>query len=249
MLPPITPEKWQKYEMLEAFGLAPSGYAGTAIHRYAWRDRSRLLRDLEDETRRDRGGAFWVVKFVPQRLSYLLPNHRIYGMQDLAPLRLALETENSRFAEVWLCKTDVAPDLFSVAGRILIDRREGIAAQTIEQVWRCSPRLIEKFDHDFPFAYMRAVRPNWGWAARIENRFVPVGMALTPNRQREDLGRVLATMFPMRSRLLRFEQFLFACGCDVISLEYKMEASSLRFIDWDTHQDRRVLEQWRQNPN
>ena len=130
-------------------------------------------------------------------------------------------------------------------GRIVIDQREGLAVQTIEQVWRCSPRLIEKFDQNFPFPYARATRPNWGCSARIESLFVPSAESLTPVKQREELGRALAAMFPMRSKLLRFEQFLFDCGCDAISLEYKMESSTLRFIDWDTHQDRRVLEQWR----
>ncbi len=39
--------------------------------------------------------------------------------------------------------------------------------QNLEQVWRCSPRLIENYTTDFPYEYVRAIRPEWMWRPRI----------------------------------------------------------------------------------
>jgi hypothetical protein len=237
------PDKWQKYEVLEEFGLAPVDYMSKTVHRYRWEDRQYVVSELERTLESQR--EFCVVKLVPRRLSYLLPNYRIYTVADLEGLIKVFARPTRQFDEVWFCRTIIDASAFSVAGRVIVDRRAGDAAQVIEQVWRCSPRLIESIGHDFPFPYVRATRPNWAWSPQVKDIFLPAGWKSSEFQLRADFGRSLQYMYAYRERIIDFENFLFKCGCDAISLEYKIERNDLRFIDWDTHQDGHILRCWR----
>jgi len=237
------PDKWQKYEVLEEFGLAPPNYISETVRRYPWEDREHVISELQRTLESQK--EFCVVKLVPRRLSYLLPNYRIYSMADLDALRQAFANPTRNFDEVWFCRTVIDASAFSVAGRVIVDRRAGNAAQVIEQVWRCSPRLIESFGHDFPFPYIRVTRPNWAWSPHVRHIFLPAGWKSSKLQLKADLGRSLQYMYAQRDRIIHFENFLFECGCDAISLEYKVERNRLRFIDWDTHQDGHILQCWR----
>lgn len=239
------PEKWQKYELLADFGLASRRYLEENIHRFSWDERRSVIRQLESMMDELGEFRFCVVKLVPKRLCFLLPNYRIYKMEDLEELRQAIQDPVQRFDEIWFCKTIIDASQFSVAGRIVIDRRAGHSAQTIEQVWRCSPRLIETINNDFKYPYIRAVRPGWGWRPKIQGWILPPNSMLSESTLSAELGRTLRLIYPFREKISEFEEFLFQCGCDAISLEYKVEGRSLHFIDWDSHQDRHVLRCWK----
>lgn len=239
-------EKWQKYELLADLGLASRHYLTENIHRFTWNERWAVIRQLESMMDELGELRFCVVKLVTRKLSFLLPNYRIYTMEDIEGLRHAIQEPVHRYDEIWFCKTIIDPSQFSVAGRIVIDRRAGDAAQTIEQVWRCSPRLIETIGDNFRFPYIRAIRPGWGWRPRIQGSILPQDSGLSESALCSELGRTLHLMYPHRERIAEFEDFLFDCGCDAISLEYKVEGMTLRFIDWDTHQDRQVLRCWKE---
>jgi len=239
-----TPDKWAKYELLDEFGLLAPDYLKHAIHRYSWEDRFNLILDLINDFREPKESRFYVVKLVPSQLCYLLPNIRVSNPADVDELRNTFLNLDPKYEEVWFCKTIIDSKSFSVAGRIVIDKRMGDSAHTIEQVWRCSPRLLQEFGKDFPFPYMMATRPGWGWRFRVQNIYIPESSTISGNSLIEDLGLSMRSIYQHRERLVLLEEFLFDCGCDAISIEYKIEGANLQFIDWDTHQDRHVLRCW-----
>ena len=239
-----SPQKWLKYEVLNSFGITPIEYENSVIRRFRWDQSSELVLEIERLLPQLGALQFCVVKFIPYQLRFLLPNYRIYNHHNLQQLRRGIETAGSGYEEIWYCLTQIDPAVFSVAGRIVIDKRGGCDTQTIEQVWRCSPRLIESFGDDFHFTFVQAKRPNWEWYPKITHHHVPAGQAASFQQLQEELGKALMMMLPLKERLLHFEDFLFKCGCDCFSLEYKVEGSRLHFMDWDTHQDMNVLAVW-----
>lgn len=249
MNPDKIPDKWAKYELLDEFELLAPDYLAQTIHRYTWENRFRVLDDLEGEFCRSAREQFFVVKFVPVRLCYLIPNIRIHNIYDIDLLRDALYALDAKYEEIWFCRTLVDEHRYCVAGRIVIDNRTAAKTQTIEQVWKCSPRLIQDFGRGFPYAYLMATRPGWGWRFQVQKFYIPDGDDASEMSLRKDFGNALRAIFEHREKLAAFEEFLFDCGCHAISLEYKIEGSNLQFIDWDTHQDREIISHWQNLKN
>ena len=239
------PEKWLKYELLAEFDLSSLHYLDETIRRYKWSEREVVIRQLQGMVDDLGKLRFCVVKLVPLKLAFLLPNYRVYSTDDLDGLRRTIQNPEREYEEIWYCVTVIDPSQFSVAGRIIVDRRSGDSAQTIEQVWRCSPRLIETIGKDFQFPYIRATRPGWAWRPKVQGMIITGDSSLNESNLFAELQRALNLMSPHRERLAIFEDFVFGCGCDAMSIEYKVEGQKLRFIDWDTHQDGHVLGCWR----
>lgn len=244
---PRPPQKWRKYQLLELFGLADTQYLSKTIRRYPWAERFRALNAvrrefLERERDCEPGSHLFVVKFVPPALAMLLPNVRVQNREDFVELEKALTAGGTRqFQEIWFCRTDVAVGTFSVAGRIRVDGSASTIGQFIEQVWRCSPRLIESLDDDFPYPFVRAYRPSWGWAPRIEKLYRPNDAPETEKIIEEQFRTGLRRLETIRERLESFVESIFAAGADVCVLEYKIEGSRLQIIDWDTVNEAEII--------
>jgi len=245
------PLKWLKYRLLAAHGLTDDDYLRRTIHRRPWSQRELLLAEVRDAyeqgiaTSPAEGAQLFVVKFVSRAQTMWLPNVRVEKRADLGTLTAALkQAPPGRYDEIWFCRTLVSAGHLSVAGRLLVDRWGGANAQRIEQVWRCSPRLIEQLGEQFPFPFVRASRPGWRWHARIDQVHRP---AAAPE-SREDLGEQftysLRLLDDMRERMEAFTDLMASLGLEVCSLEYKIEGNRLRIIDWDTGNDSLALQQW-----
>ncbi|MDB6112876.1 MAG: hypothetical protein JWR69_4626 [Pedosphaera sp.] len=241
------PLKWRKYELLSHFELASLAQIESTVRRFPWHDREALLEEVRIFLPMLGESEFCVVKLVLHNAVSWLPNYRIYGPKDLLILTENLMKPGMQFDEIWYCRTNTRHGRFSVGGRILIDRRCGHDGHTIEQVWRCSPRMIEYFDDGFDSPYVRAVRAGWGWRPRIVSTFIPRKSSVAIEELGRDLCSAMALILPLRERLVAFESFIFESGCDVVSIEYKIDGDNVSIIDWDTFQDRAVLYHWDQS--
>jgi hypothetical protein len=244
------PQKWRKYEILEDFGLADTSYLKKSIQRLPWDERNRVLEKLGDELKKatqetgSENNFLFVVKFVPPKLAMMLPNYRVQSFADLVTLKRALETAGSaRYQELWFCRTRVGVGSFSVAGRILVDALAGKKAHTIEQVWRCSPRLIEVLDDKFPFPFVRATRSGWAWSPIIEHVHRPLSAPETEIAIHEQFSRALCCLERKRELLETFVERVISTGVEVCALEYKIENDLVQIIDWDTSNDSAVVNQ------
>lgn len=244
---PEAPHKWRKYRLLALFGLTNEELLRRTIHRFPWDQRFhalKIIRGALSDTATSDGDAetLFVVKFVPPKLAMLLPNFRIEHPGDMLALEYAVDhPPRGDFKEIWFCRTNIRRDRFSVGGRILLDQREVENAQMIEQVWRCSPRLIESIGPDFPYPFIRARREGWAWSPKIEYIHSPVPLRESKRLLREQFGRSLTRINRLRERLEIFADSVFSTGVKVLSFEYKIEGEFLQIIDWDTGDDSRVL--------
>jgi hypothetical protein len=243
---PVVPLKWKKYLALVDFGFQSADELAADIRRYHVNKVHRLVRDIESDIRHDSRRArrsFYVVKLVPADLPGQLPNfnvERVSQLKQLAAFLTAHRREN--YLEAWYCRTRIDTEVFSVAGRIVFSEADSGKTQLVEQLWRGSPRKLETYSGDFAFPYVRASRYSWGWPYSIEHAHLPRKSGLSNLQLQSEFGYSMRCIEQEKEKLAAFCAFLDSFSFKAYSLEYKIVASQLRIIDWDTPNDRRVLE-------
>jgi hypothetical protein len=183
-----------------------------------------------------------VVKLVPADLPGQLPNFRLDRSSQLKQLVAFLDAHRGEnHLEAWYCRTRIDPEVFSVAGRIVFMAADTGGTQIVEQLWRGSPRLLETYSNDFGLPYVRASRYSWGWPYSIEHVHLPRKSALSNLQLRSEFGYSMRCMEQEREKIEMFCAFLDSFSFKAYSIEYKIVASQLRIIDWDTPNDKLVL--------
>jgi len=244
-LAPTVPVKWRKYLALVDFGFQSADELASEIRRYPKSKVHRLVSDINSDIRRDSRRArrsLYVVKLVPADLQGQLPNFRVERSSQLKQLVAFLTAHSGEtYLEAWYCRTRIDSEIFSVAGRIVFNAANTGGTQIVEQLWRGSPRLLETYCGDFEFPYVRASRYSWGWPYSIEHVHLPRKSALSRLRLQSEFGYSMRCIEQEREKIATFCAFLDSFSFKAYSLEYKIVASQLRIIDWDTPNDKRVL--------
>ncbi len=240
-----TPLKWRKYLALVDFGLVSAEELAADIRRYPRSEVHRLVSDLRSDIRDDFRRArqsFYVVKLVPADLPGQLPNFRVERSSQLKQLVAFLAAHRGEnHLEAWYCRTRIDAEVFSVAGRIVFSAPNAGRTQLVEQLWRTSPRQLETYSADFAFPYVRASRYSWAWPYSIEHVHLPRKSELSSLQLQSEFGYSMRYIEQEREKIATFCAFLDSFSFKAYSLEYKIVASQLKIIDWDTPNDRRVL--------
>ena len=243
------PLKWRKYLALVDFGFQSADELAAEIRRYPRSKVQRLVSDIRSDIQRDSRRSrrsLYVVKLVPADLQGQLPNFRVERSSQLKQLVAFLTAHRGvNYVEAWYCRTRIDSEVFSVAGRIVFSAADSGRTQLVEQLWRGSPRLLETYSDDFVFPYMRASRYSWGWPYSIEHVHLPQKSAqksaLSHLQLQSEFGYAMRCIEQESEKIAAFCAFLDSFSFKAYSLEYKIVASQLRIIDWDTPNDRRVL--------
>jgi hypothetical protein len=247
------PLKWRKYLALVDFGFQSADELAADIRRYPRSQVHRLVSDIRSEIRHDSRRArrsLYVVKLVPADLQGQLPNFRVEQSSQLKQLVAFLAAHNrDNYLEAWYCRTRIDSEVFSVAGRIVFGAANHGRTQLVEQLWRGSPRMLETYSNDFALPYVRASRYSWGWPYSIEHVHLPQKSAQKSARKsalsnlqlQSEFGYSMGCIEQEREKIAAFCAFLDSFSFKAYSLEYKIVASQLKIIDWDTPNDRRVL--------
>jgi len=239
------PVKWKKYLILVDFGLISLEELTAEISRYPYSATGRLIHDLNRDIRREskeNRKNLYVIKLVSPDRQGQLPNFRVETQSELGGLQNFLGASKSgEFTEVWFCRTRVDRDIFSVAGRLVFTNDAACYTQLVEQVWRSSPRLLEQFSSALPCPYVRAVRHGWGWPYSIEKVHLPKNWEITSDELAREFSSSLRILEEAREKIETFVSFLDSFSFAAYSLEYKIIGSRLSVIDWDTPNDRKVI--------
>ena len=242
------PLKWRKYLLLTEFGLLSEEDLKGEVVRYPRDGEVKLHQALSEAlVITPPGNALFVVKLVPRDEPGRLPNLRITKRGDLKLLPGFLTSWSSYpYTEIWCCRTSMVPSGLSVAGRMVISETD-VDSQTVEQLWRTSPRMLEYYHGgaSFPHPYLRATRTGWGWHYTIRRTHIPPNRTLASNYTKatlaRDFGAAMVLMEEWREQIQLFISHLRSKGAAVLSIEYKAVGSRLTVIDWDTPDDRAVL--------
>lgn len=167
------PLKWTKYLMLVQFGFISKEELERDIRRYKRSEERQMIREIAADVRAEKQHShrnLYVIKLVSADLSGRLPNFRIESLSDLdAATQFFDAHREDDHSEVWFCRTRVDENVFSVAGRFVFTHSDSDREQSVEQVWRCSPRLLEELSGSLRYPYLRASRYSWGWRYAVED--------------------------------------------------------------------------------
>lgn len=241
----MIPNKLKKHLTLVEFGLRTKEDFDNDIHRYGTSQVDKLLSDIKKEMRLDKGQNFYLISSIPAYDHYKLPNFCAYTPEDLQNFKNSLSNSfYHNFSEVWYFKKPYQKDqqIDSSIGRIGIEDRNNTTGDvhSIEQVWNCSHRNIEQWNSKADSYYLRASRPNWNMRYQIDALH-------TPNK---DMQKVMLEQFfesvrsieQHREKIEAFLEYLKSLDIDEVSLEYMYTPIGFRFIDWDTCNDRKVID-------
>ena len=241
--------KWQKYLLLVQHELTTTDRLSREVLRYTWNQWQHLLEHLDRRYRvaelmKDK--ILCVIIFVKSDAVRTLPNYRIHSKSDIKGLRELIHKNDQEYNEIWCCETQINPSQLSVAGRVLFQDAKPEIAQHVEQLWHTSPRLIEEMvlsnkESPPPFSFVRAYRPSWGWSYRIDFLHAHSKSKYSASIVEREFYRTMILLERERYRIERFLEFIYNNGASSVTLEFKADADTLWFIDWDTAIDRHIL--------
>ncbi len=240
-----TPMKWHKYLLLAHYCLTTRERLGREIRRYSITERARVMQDITHALTVGGDQTLYVIKLVSPDVCGQLPNCRVLNPSDLPTLERFLDIDaDCDYTEVWCCPTNMSPFARNLAGRLAFeDGWRG--AQTLEQVWRTSPRLLEAVtcphNDGCRWPYLRAHRMGWGWRFEIEDLFVPRDWTQPASDVEAEAREAMIQVDAERERVETFANMLTKTGVRSFSVEYKIVGAELWFIDWDTPDDSRVM--------
>lgn len=182
---------------------------------------------------------FYVVKLIPMNRVYKLPNFRIFNLEDLDNfVNYSLKNDLFEYKEIWFCKTRVDEGVYSISGRITYSDS---GVQTVEQLWNCSARIIEEFNEESNFTYLRASRPGWGYRYMIEKLLTPNGNFTNKEVLLTQFWNSVKEVEKHREQIEIFCDYLEQFQFKIFSLEYKIINGKFSIIDWDSPNDLCVL--------
>ena len=241
----VIPNKWKKHLVLVEFGLKKREDLENEIHRYPAFHVNTLIEDIKQELKQNPDSGMYIISSIPSRDCFKLPNSCISSFEDLESFKTTLDEHfYDKFTEVWYCKKPFENGHDVITGRISFDNRIGLNSikysHSIEQVWNCSHREIEKFNKNSNVIYLRAFREGWGRRYHIDALNVP---------SKKDKEKVINGFIQMvkgvesyKEKIEEFENYLEKLGIDELCLEYMLSQKGFSFIDWDTDNDKKVID-------
>ena len=241
----VIPNKWKKHLVLVKFGLKKKEDLENEIHRYPAFHINTLISDIERKLKSNPNSGIYIISSIPSHDCFKLPNVCIASLEDLEVFKTNLDNHFfDKFTEVWYCKKPFQNGHDVITGRIALDNRKGLNtiqySHTVEQVWNCSHREIEKFNKNSNAIYLRASRESWGRRYHIDALNLP---------SKEDKARVINGFTQIvrgieshREKIEGFENYLKELEIDELCLEYMFSQKGFCFIDWDTSNDKKVID-------
>ena len=239
------PNKWKKHLVLVEFGLKKQEDLENEIHRYSAFHVNTLIEDIKKQLKNDPDSGMYIISSIPSHDCFKLPNFCISSLEDLQTFKTSLDKYfYSRFSEVWYCKKSFQNGHDVITGRISFDNRDWIDSikysHNVEQVWNCSHREIEKFNKNSKAIYLRASREGWGRRYHIDELRAP---------SKEDKDKVIKGFVQTvkgiesnKEKIEEYERYLKDIGINQLCLEYMLSQKGFSFIDWDTNNDKKVID-------
>jgi hypothetical protein len=196
-----------------------------------------LISDLLLSIEKDKGRFVHILKFVPIELKPKLKNYLLYNEDDLNMFINNFECEYD-FAEIWYCKNEI--NKTNIYGRFCMG--DGIKVDykhTLEIIYGNTARIIEQVSNHSKVPYIQANRIGWGFSYKT-NQFSNSNIGT--NNLNKIFDFIIKSIEQRRENIEFFFDSLINLKVNSICLEFVVQSGNIFFIDWDTENDQRVLE-------
>lgn len=235
------PMKWKKHLILVEFGLRTIEDLESDIHRFSNTKQNELIEELkwnleQDEKKHEK--SLYIVSLIPIEEYYKLPNMLIEKKEDLKKLNDRSISKNC--SEIWFCKKILDEEKNHFVGRISIKNTWNSNQQVVEQVWNGNHRNIEKWNDNSKVDYLRASRD--GWARRYQIDCIHAENNELREKINNQFIEAIKEIECHREKIETFINYLKSKEIHEICLEYMNTNHGIKFIDWDTSNDRLVID-------
>jgi hypothetical protein len=241
----VVPYKWKKYLKLHEFGFRSISDLNSEIHRFDIHDADAIVEEISSGFNciEPQASIFFVIKLINNDAVFSVPNYRIYNPEELAAFKVDVLQKQHLYHEIWYCKTKIYEnnEALSLAGRILYTELVNGYDQTIEQIWNRSPRIIDNYTETSDFIFVRATRLTGGFRHNPLVVHLPSNCNLKKDDVLEQFYYAAKKIEAEREKIEIFEEYMRSFRFNSFALEYKINDGILRFIDWDTPNDKLVL--------
>lgn len=241
----IEPIKWKKYKILTYFKLRDYDNLVNEVKRYKSKDIKNLILDIKESM--NDNDILYVIQLIKNYQLVNIPNRRIRTIEDLRCFANEVEQNNlcNKYDEIWYNKTQINENNRSVLGRVsfstLIDR------QILEQIWNSSPRILNEVsfssqvDDEYDLTYWHAEREKWNKEFETKRMYPKNISSKELDIYEIDKQYTIKKIQFYRKEIEAFREYLKLIGIREFSLEYKMDNDQFRFIDFDSDNDKLVI--------
>lgn len=231
--------KWKKKLLLENYGLAEYQRILNETNRFLYSEYNLVTKMLQKELKCKTGNYFRLV-LVPLEHQYKLPNYIITCEKELEQFEETVKRSKS-YQEIWYYRGDTKELLNTISGRIAYSWNGAETMEIIELVNGNNPRLIEKYTlENQNYDYMMAFRINNEKEYHIHS--CSSGVKYSEQEWNKCFNEIRIVLGNFRDKLQPFCNMIKSYGVYSLSLDFKWMNNTLSFIDWDTSNDMRILE-------
>ncbi len=237
--------KWKKYKLLTHLGFIEDNYLQNAIKRFQRSELESLLKFISSFfSEGSNTHKLIIIKFVTKEGFGQLYNLRVeqqYSNEWI--LQQIFEHTVDSVIQYWACTVDIAPETGNFSGRYLADA-QNYAPQIIEIIWWTSPRFLESNLHQGIYPYSRHIRLPGQLSYTTEEIILPKSRPFSISVVNYCMQSIIELINSHINSIQILESAISACGLSTYSLEFKFENGKGTFIDWDTTNDKRVLNEF-----
>lgn len=234
------PVKWRKHMVLVEWGLREEKNLTDSIHRYKAENYEACIEDIKKQMEKAPDENIYIIKLVPLRSYYQLPNLLIDKEKKIEEIYTELRNmQLEHYSEIWYCSNKVQ-NQGTVFGRMLIGNGELYPIRCpirIELVWGSSARVIERYPH-VNCPYIAVEKENWNSSPTIKEL---IAKDMDEEKIINTAMEIVCETGLFYNRIRDFGSYIFSKGCNRLSLEFNYCDGKFSFIDWDSDDDKKVL--------
>lgn len=238
------PNKWKKHLTLVEFGLKRENDLNREIKRYHSNEILKLIDDLYQNFEMDDSDSAYIISLIPNIDYFKLPNYLVKSKEQIDGILEFAENKKGSFSEIWCCEKSRRKGMDNVIGRIALKTNMNYAPNEsehmIEQVWSINHRDIERYSLSTKMNYLRTSRDGWHRRYYLDsiNIVNPDDKEIILN----DFFCVVKNIEDKRDKIENLLEYLKQIDISEISLEYMLNGDKFKFIDWDTSNDKKVID-------
>ena len=237
------PNKWKKHRILVEFGFKTQDELENEVKRYQKEEILEMSKYLEKNLTKQNLPSAYIVSLIPKKEFFKLPNYIVKNKEDLSGILEFINNKKGSFSEIWCFEKKEKEGLNHVVGRILLNtglEYNSNPEHIIEEVWSINHRDIERYHVMLKINYIRASRD--GWNRRYNLDCVSIANEDNKKVMLDDFISVVKNIENTRDKIENLLEFLKGIKIPEISLGYMLVGEKFKFIDWDTFDDKRVID-------
>ena len=245
--------KTLKRSVLPFFGLCTLQSIIGGLDSYSAKNVNKGFAKVEEEYKKQQPGQLlspYAIALLPIDRHFHVEVNTIRSLDDLYALKKNFASRDlNDISEITFDRKTIDPNVRNIIGRINIsafnDNRIDVQrddGQLVDIAWGCSdPRDMDIALKGSEYACLHAERMTWGEHYRISTSYIPESNPMGKNELLEDFAQIAVLLEGYKEKIQFFAEYIWKLGIPELSLEFSATGGKIRFYDWDTNNDIKII--------